>query len=131
MMKRILFLACVCVAVCGLAGASEDAGDDAVRQRVDTARPHPRLLMLPEDEARLREELATNATKKALFALVRKSADEVLGQPPVVRQQEGKRLLGVSREALRRVLALAFVWRITGESVYADRAVREMEAAAA
>ena len=130
MAKQFRLLACVCVVVCGVAGAS-DAGDDAVRQRIDTARPHPRLLMLPEDEALLREELSTNDTKKAIFALVRKSADEVLGQTPVVRQKEGKRLLGVSREALRRVLTLAFVWRVTGESAYADRAVREMEAAAA
>lgn len=87
--------------------------------------------MLPADEARLREEIVSEGMKKDLFALLRKNADEMLGQEPVARKQEGKRLLSVSREALRRVLTLAFVWRVTGEAAYEERAVREMQAAAA
>lgn len=102
-----------------------------VKAAMEDAAPHPRLLMTAEEEVRVREEIAAHKTKAALFALIRNSADDILGQPPVVRKQKGKRLLSVSREALRRVLCLAFVYRISGEPSYAQRAIIEMEAAAA
>ena len=105
--------------------------DDRVTAAIGDIAPHPRLLMTASDEVRVREEIAVQETKDALFALIRKNANEILVQPPVVRKQEGKRLLSVSREALRRILCLAFVSRITGEAVYAERAIGEMVAAAA
>ncbi len=105
--------------------------EDRVSTCIGHPVPHPRLLMTSQDEARVREEIAAHKTKGALFVLIRKNAEEILGQPPVVRKQEGKRLLSVSREALRRILCLAFVYRIAGEVVYAERAIGEMEAAAA
>lgn len=87
--------------------------------------------MSAADDVRVRDEIATHETKQSLFALIRKEADSILDEAPVVRKKSGKRLLSVSREALRRILSLCFVYRVTGESVYAKRAVREMEAVTA
>ena len=54
-----------------------------------------------------------------------------LGKPPLERILEGRRLLGVSREFIRRTLFWAFAWRITGEAVFLARSQREMLAVAA
>ncbi len=105
--------------------------EDVVRGYIDKARPHPRLLMDAEAAARVRESIALNDTAKTLFAVLRDAADETLDQPPAKYHKTGKRLLSVSREVLRRVLNLSFVYRITDDRRYAERAIAEMEAAAA
>ena len=56
------------------------------------------------------------------------SGSGLLGQPPVERVKTGKRLLHVSREALKRIFYLSYAWRIHGGEAYAERAVREMMA---
>lgn len=49
-----------------------------------------------------------------------------LSAKPVIYQKEGKRLLFVSREALKRIFFLSYSYRMTGEEKYAARAVQEM-----
>lgn len=115
--------------LCCFATASET--EDQVRARIGNAAAHPRLLMSAADDVRIRGEIAAHETKQSLFALIRKQADSILDETPVIRKKSGKRLLSVSREALRRILSLCFVYRVTGESDYAARAVREMEAVTA
>lgn len=61
--------------------------------------------------------------------LARARAD--LKREPVKRTLEGRRLLGVSREFIRRTLLWAFAFRMTGESVFLARARREMLAVSA
>ena len=55
----------------------------------------------------------------------------MLPAPPIQRVLQGRRLLGESRRAVRRVLTLAMAHHFTGKQAYADRAGREMLAAAA
>ena len=64
-------------------------------------------------------------------AAILSRAKSDLAKPPVERRLEGRRLLSVSREFLRRSLFWAFAWRLTGERVYVDRAQREMLTVAA
>ena len=87
------------------------------------AAPHPRLLATAEDFARIRAlkgELADNTRRKVV-----QIADAELASEPVAYHKEGRRLLGVSREALRRISACAMAWRLTDDRRYADRAVKE------
>jgi hypothetical protein len=64
-------------------------------------------------------------------ALVSQRARRDLALPPLERKLEGRRLLGVSREFIRRTLGWGFAWRTTGEAAFRDRARREMLAVAA
>jgi hypothetical protein len=50
---------------------------------------------------------------------------------PIERIQEGRRLLGQSRRAVRRLVTLGMAGHLTGRQAYADRAAQEMRAIAA
>jgi hypothetical protein len=58
---------------------------------------------------------------------MQRNAESLLTQPPVEYKLEGRRLLGVSREALYRTLTLSATYRLTGDPRFAKRAVGEME----
>ena len=52
--------------------------------------------------------------------------DRTLTEPPVERIKEGKRLLAISRIALKRIYYLSYAYRMTGDKKYAHRAEQEM-----
>ena len=52
--------------------------------------------------------------------------DRTLTEPPVERIKEGKRLLAISRIALKRIYYLSYAYRMTGDRKYALRAEQEM-----
>lgn len=97
----------------------------------DAIAPHPRLLLPSVDETRVRtaaEQVPGLARiQSRLFAF----CDATLSEPPVERIKTGKRLLDVSRLALKRIYYLAYAYRMTGDERYCARAVREMEAVCA
>lgn len=92
---------------------------------------HPRLLTGPEELRALRERVGRDARLREIAAVVRRDADAMLTAPPIERKLEGRRLLGESRRAVRRILTLAMAYHLTGNSAYVERAAREMRAAAA
>ena len=124
-------LLCAVLCLTAVAEKTELPVNPEVAARIAAAAPHPRLLMSDADADKLRRRIGKNETAGAVFALVRQYADSLLAEPPVTYKKEGKRLLSVSREALKRVLNLAFAHRMTGEQKYAERAMVEMDAAAA
>lgn len=97
-----------------------------------TLRPgHPRLLVLAEDMARIEELIATDATARGYRDALVRSGQKILAEPPVERVLIGPRLLDMSRRALERVYTLALLYRLDGNRQWAERATREMLAAAA
>ncbi|QDV64416.1 heparinase II/III domain-containing protein [Crateriforma conspicua] len=108
-----------------------DASIDQVRQLVDSIDPvHPRLFADAEAFSTLKRSIADDPLRKTLADAVIRQADWLADTPPVRRQLEGRRLLDVSRTALKRVLVLATAYQITDNAAYADRCVVEMLAAA-
>lgn len=107
------------------------ATDDAV---FDTLRPeHPRLIALPQDAVRVKKLLADDTKAAAIYRRVKREADDLLKRPPVERRLERRSsptMLDVSRQCLDRVYTLATVYRIDGDRRYAERAIRELLAAA-
>lgn len=91
---------------------------------------HPRLLWLDADVARVKTLTQTDPLAKEWFEKLRKGADDLIPQPVSERVLQGPRLLQVSRAVLNRVALLAGMYRLTGETKYADRARAEMLAAA-
>ena len=97
-----------------------------------TLRPgHPRLIASDDDVARLRELVRSDSFAAGLYASLKRQAEQILGQPPVVHRLIGPRLLDQSRLCLDRVYTLAMVYRMSGETKYLDYAVTELRAAAA
>lgn len=94
-----------------------------VAQLRQALRPHPRLILDTADLGEL--------TRLPHYAFLRKRADALLAEPPLTRKLVGRRLLSVSREALRRTTTLALVYRASGERVYLERLERELLAVCA
>ncbi|MBR4832726.1 MAG: heparinase II/III family protein [Thermoguttaceae bacterium] len=93
-------------------------------------RPAPRLLLTDEALADVKKKIDADPRWKAYYDALKRRADKELKEPPVERKLEGKRLLGVSREALRRTFDWAFMYRFTGDAKYAARAEQEAVAIA-
>src|SRR5687767_12193757 len=108
------------------------APDDVVRVRLDQSlAPHPRLLLTQARLDEVKRAIAADPTVDAVWQAARAQADRALDAPALERRVEGRRLLGVSRECLSRVMHLAFAFRMTGERKYLDSAVRQMLTVAA
>ncbi|WP_324679088.1 heparinase II/III domain-containing protein [Hymenobacter sp. GOD-10R] len=92
---------------------------------------HPRLLLLKGEEEGIKRTIAGDKTWAKLHQVILTESDAMLNLPPVERIKEGKRLLGKSRECLRRVFYLAYAWRLTHQEKYRKRAEQELLAVAA
>ena len=111
-MKRFFFLLWVLV---GTMAFAQEPG------------PHPRLLMRAGEEAALRPEGVYAQADSVIVAF----SDAVLAEPPVTRTFIGRRLLGTSREALKRIFWLSYTYRVHGGEAYARKAIDEMLAVSA
>ena len=100
---------------------------DAAFERL---RPAPRLLLTDEALADVKKKIDADPRWKAYCDALKRRADKTLKEPPVERKLEGKRLLGVSREALRRIFDWAFMYRFDGDPKYAARVEQEAVAIA-
>jgi hypothetical protein len=92
---------------------------------------HPRLILLPADVPRLKEAARADAAMRAWHEGLVREADRTLAADPAVHRLIGPRLLDQSRLVLGRVTLLAGLYRIDGDRRHAERAIREMRAAAA
>ncbi len=93
--------------------------------------PHPRLFLndrqLPEVMAKIKNTENLSVLHKEAI----KQADALLKKEPLKRKKTGRRLLSVSRAALKRIMILGWAYRSTGDDRYLKRAETEMLAVAA
>ncbi|MBV5312913.1 MAG: heparinase II/III family protein [Prolixibacteraceae bacterium] len=87
---------------------------------------HPRLFFLSADEATLKAKLNSTPVLKRVHDLMISESDKMLTLAVQQRVLTGKRLLSVSREAIRRISFLSYAYRMTGDARYAARAETEM-----
>lgn len=83
---------------------------------------HPRLIATQTDWQSLPYNAARDPDLRSFIDGILREARKSLDAPTPLRQMEGRRLLGVSRETLRRILLTAFAYRYTGEPAFLDRA---------
>ncbi len=91
---------------------------------------HPRLFLTSENEYKIFEALKANPELSTLNERLLANCEKLLKLPPCSRKLEGRRLLGVSREVLKRVFHLSWAYRFTKDERFAARAKSEMLAAA-
>ncbi len=129
---------CLAAAVIAAAVGHAPAADSAVSippadQILKTLRPeHPRLMLTQEKLASLKQQIKQDKLLAQWYAGLQKSAEKTLGHKPSIYEiPDGRRLLSVSRRVKERVRLLAFVYRLSGDKRFADRAWQELSAAAA
>ncbi|WP_370862172.1 heparinase II/III domain-containing protein [Parabacteroides faecis] len=92
----------------------------------DSYPSHPRLLVKQGEEQKIKSGLAHNPEILRLHEYLLRQCDAFAMKPMLTYKKEGKRLLAVSREALRRIFYLSYAYRMTGEEKYLLRAEQEM-----
>lgn len=91
---------------------------------------HPRLLLFKGEEKTLQKQIDKNAGWKSVHLRLIEEANSLLNQPVNERKMVGRRLLGVSRDNLKRIFVLSYAYRMTKDQKYATRAEKEMLKAA-
>lgn len=91
---------------------------------------HPRLILRQGDIMQLRHRIETDSMTETLNRYILRRAETMLSEETSIRQKTGKRLLTVSRTVMERVLFCSYVYLTTNDIRYAERAEREMLAAA-
>lgn len=92
---------------------------------------HPRVLLLKGQEEPIKRTIDSDKTWARMHAIILAECNELLDEPPIERIQIGRRLLGKSREALRRLFFLSYAWRMTQQENYLRRAEKELLAISA
>lgn len=92
---------------------------------------HPRLIASAETWQTIRTRQASDPLLDAVLRKSEAEARAIVLAPPVVYKKDGKRLLHVSRVALRRITLLALHYHLTGDMAFAKRAEAEMRVVAA
>lgn len=92
---------------------------------------HPRILMLAGEEAVIKKVIANDKTWANVHQAILAESDKLLSLSPVERILTGRRLLGKSREALRRLFFLSYSYRTTDKPEYLKRAEKELLAISA
>ena len=88
---------------------------------------HPRIMADAETFEHLRQEAATDPCKSSWFEIIKKRADSLLTKQPQEYKIVNSRLLDVANEAISRTGALGMAWQLTGDRVYAERCLAEIE----
>lgn len=88
----------------------------------------PRLILQTDHIPKIKSLIASDTLVAKYFQYLQGQADLILQAPLLERKQIGKRLLSVSREALRRFTALSLMVRLTDDPAYLSRLEAEMQA---
>lgn len=91
---------------------------------------HPRILLQKGEEIALKKKIQNDVVWKDLHLSLLKEAEEMIKLPVNERIKTGMRLLGVSRENLRRIFILSYAYRMSGRTDFLKRAEAEMLKAA-
>lgn len=88
--------------------------------------PHPQIGATQADWSSLGDRRMADPDLDRLVLALLDRARQDLQSPLLNRQLDGRRLLSVSREFIRRSLLWAFAYRVSGERVFLDRVRQEM-----
>jgi hypothetical protein len=88
--------------------------------------PHPRILLLAGQEKDLLTNINADANLLKVHQAIIKNCDAMINIQPVQYQKIGKRLLGISREALHRIFYLSYGYRMTHNDLYLKQAEKEL-----
>ena len=127
--SQLLFFAMMIVTMSTMRAVM--ASDDGIDHLATLRREHPRLLFTADDQQRIEERSKTDLVLARLIEQNQVNATQMLDEPSITyRIPDGKRLLAQSRQCIRRVMAMAMAHRLSGDTRFADAAIKEMLVAA-
>lgn len=91
---------------------------------------HPRIILKNGDVEAVREKIATDEPLRTMHHYIENKAKRLFQVEPVERKMTGKRMLSCSRAVLERVCFCSYMYLVSGNEVYANRAEEEMLSAA-
>lgn len=99
---------------------------------IDVAKlpPHPRLLLTDKALQNALDAAKTDPLRAQLNKRIIAIATQLISEPTAQYLFIGPRMLSQSRQAIKTVLTCAAAYRLTGQTFFADRAIKEMLAAA-
>ncbi|MEE4286312.1 MAG: hypothetical protein V2I31_09195, partial [Mariniphaga sp.] len=121
-MKKILFLLFSGLIIPGLLACKKNDLPDPKTEN----HGHPRILLLEGEEEQIRDLIEADQTWRKMHMAILEKSTEILGKPELERVMTGRRLLSVSREALKRIFYLSYSFRLTGDKRYLNRAEEEI-----
>ncbi|MBG6058659.1 hypothetical protein RCH16_002308 [Cryobacterium sp. MP_M5] len=127
---RVLLSFLVLTAGIGIPPAHDMGIAYAAAAPADLKSSHPRLLADDAKFAQLRSLVTTDDVAAAWYAQIKAAADVTLGEGAATYDLSSGNLLTTSRTVLERVYRLGFMWQVTRDSTYAERAWVELNAAA-
>lgn len=87
---------------------------------------HPRILASKSDFVELLRSIPASVTRSKIHYDILKECEKILSLPKQERIQTGRRLLGVSRESLRRIFYLSYAYNTVGDERFLQRAEEEI-----
>lgn len=88
--------------------------------------PHPRLMLSESQKSDLDDLLQIAPSMKNLNSYIIDESEKIKKQSLIEYKKNGKRLLGVSSEALKRIFYLSYAYGITRDMTFAERAIQEI-----
>jgi hypothetical protein len=92
---------------------------------------HPRIILTEAELARIRKDVASDPAARRYAEQLKARGTAILKEPPIERVLIGPRLLDKSRRLVDRIYTLGLLYRLDGNAVWKERAIKELEAAAA
>jgi hypothetical protein len=111
-----------CLICCSLLLSCRNS-EPAVNLFGKTLRPHPRLLFVEEDGARLEALQNADPLLSGLERELQAAAEKLLHVPLQTYRED---MLSVSREQVYRMITLSLAFRMTGDKRFATRAEKEL-----
>jgi hypothetical protein len=121
-MKKILFLLFSGLIIPGLWACKKNDLPDPKNEN----HGHPRILLLEGEEEQIRDLIEADQTWRKMHMAILEKSTELIGKPELERVMTGRRLLSVSREALKRIFYLSYSYRMTGDERYLNRTEKEI-----
>lgn len=99
-----------------------------VHLKADELTPHPRLIMQAGEEDLIKDKLDAPGYEYlgVMHRLIMDEADATLGKPCQERSDTDGHILARVRNVEKMVLSLSYAYRMTGDKVYCDRAIKEI-----
>ncbi len=97
---------------------------------INLQKEHPKLIAVDSDFERIAKEKETDPYVKEAFQKIYQDGEDIIKEPASVFViPDGLRLLATSRRVVDRISKLAFLYRVTKEKKFAERAWLELHAA--
>ena len=87
---------------------------------------HPRLLLFDSDIQQIKSNIEKNELWRKIDDVIQSEARKLFEVDALKRVQKGRRILEVSREALRRIFYLSYSYRMTSDERFKARAEKEL-----